>query len=88
MCRCLEKYFKIIAKIILCCMILITIIQLVMGSIYLGQCPMKPQIPIYNLVAGISGISSAFLVDMFFLPILFEEACTCKCNACFMLFCV
>ncbi len=59
-------------------MILITIIQLVIGSIYLGQCPMKPQIPIYNLVAGIAGISGVFLLGILFLPFLFGEDHTCK----------
>jgi hypothetical protein len=37
------------------------IIQIIISIIYLDDCPIKPFIPIYNLIADSAGISFIFL---------------------------
>ncbi len=48
-------------------MLAMTIIQFIIGIIYLDDCPIEPLIPIYNLVAGLAGISISLLSLLLFI---------------------
>jgi len=48
-------------------MLAMTVIQFIIGIIYLDDCPIQSLIPIYNLVAGLAGISISLLSLLLFI---------------------
>ena len=54
----MEKHKKIYYTILVFLVILwfgSALIQLIIGGLYYGKCPIQPKIPIFNIVAGIIG---------------------------------
>lgn len=57
----------IILMLIICAVLtaIIIIIQFVIGIVYNGQCPIQPLVPIYNIVAGSTGIAIMIMSLLF-----------------------
>lgn len=83
MCKCTkEKLIErfLIPVLILCAIltVIIIIIQFVVGILYRDQCPIQPLVPIYNLVAGSTGIAIILLSLFLLVTVFWLERCSSR----------